>query len=73
MITIIILCILWYVIGVSGFIFWWTREFDFENRDIPMSLMIGIVGIFSWIIGWFIHGKPIFESNKIIFKRRTLK
>lgn len=53
----IILSFLWFVFGVAGFIYWWTTEHDL-NGYIIFSILIGIfLGPFTWIIGYFIHGR----------------
>lgn len=60
-----IFLISWYIFGVLSFIYWWTSEFDFKNDDIPKALMVGFFGLFSFFMGWSIHGK-----SKVIIKRR---
>jgi hypothetical protein len=65
-------CILWYLFGVMSFAYWWTKEFDLRVKDILPCLVLGFCGFFAWIIGWGIHGKPLFKSSsKVILKKRN--
>lgn len=68
MIEIIIIAIIWYAIGVFSFIYWWTKDYDFTPSEIPMALGAGLAGVFTFWLGYCIHGK--LESNWIIVKKR---
>ncbi|PCI27762.1 hypothetical protein COB55_05135 [Candidatus Wolfebacteria bacterium] len=57
--------ILWYGIGIWGFIYWWTTELDFTNDEYGICLLVGMLGPFTWIMGYFVHKK-----DKVIFKKR---
>lgn len=57
--------IMWYVIGVVGFLFWWTIENDFTTDDVPVAAAAGLIGPFAWFVGFNIHGK-----QSTIFKKR---
>lgn len=35
---------IWYVVGVASFIYWWTKEHDFELRDVKFALFAGLFG-----------------------------
>jgi hypothetical protein len=48
---------IWYVCGLAGFIYWWTREFPLTWRRIPLMLLCGSMGPLTWLVGWNIHGK----------------
>jgi len=63
--TILTLAIVWYGCGTSGFIFWWTKDFDFRTSDLPIAILMGIVGPLVWLIGWFIHG----GNDRVLFQR----
>jgi hypothetical protein len=68
------LCILaWWIIGVCGYIYWWTREFDLKVSDAPFSMIIGLtLGPITWIAGFAIHGNTIIckDRDKILIKKR---
>jgi len=67
---IIILCVIaWYVIGVLGFIYWWTTDFDYTLEELGLSLAMGLGGPLIWIIGFSIHKK----SSVIIKSRKKVK
>ena len=76
MILIILVVVLWWLVGLLGFIFWCTREFDFESNDVLPACFISIIGPLTFIVGFFIpfiRGFFIYsenEENKIIFKKR---
>jgi hypothetical protein len=59
--------IVWYCSGVAGFLFWWTRDFDFTTKEVPTACMIGLMGLFAWPVGIFIHG---IKGNKVIIGKR---
>lgn len=70
--TILILCCTaWWIIGAASFIFWWTKEFDFETEDILMAFGVGFIGPLAFIVGWIIHGSPFNGVSKTILKKRN--
>ena len=70
-IWIIILCMVYYVSGISGFIYWWTTDYDLDLIKFLFSFYLGLAGPFTWLAGWCIHGKPI--SKTIIIKKKKVK
>lgn len=62
---VITLIILWFLIGVLGYIYYLTKDFDFEKSDIPFAFLAGIGGLVSFIVCWF-----EFSENEIIIKKR---
>lgn len=63
----LILClILWYISGMSSFVFWWTSEYDLTSNEVPLIFFNGFIGPISWILGYILHNK----GTKILFKRR---
>jgi hypothetical protein len=65
---IILTCILWWLIGMAGFIFWWTKDDDLDSNTLLFSFFVGLSGPLTWLIGFFIHGST---SKIIIIKRRN--
>jgi hypothetical protein len=63
-----ILIVLWLVSGTSGFIYWWTKEFDFTSEQLFVSVFVSILGPVSWFVGWSIHGKG-YSSSKVYIKK----
>ena len=59
--------LLWLVVGASGFIFWWTRDFDLTTNEIVLVVLTGLCGPIAWIIGLGMHG---FRTPRILIKRR---
>jgi len=66
-INIIMLIIIWFAIGVWGFVYWWTKDFDLTTKCIPIMFLTGCCGIFSWFVGWTIHGE---KKERILMRRR---
>ena len=66
----ILLCIGWYICGGVGFIFWWSKDHDATTTEIPMILILGILGPFTFILGWFVHGETFKSPPKVLFKKR---
>ncbi len=66
---IITIIIIWYLIGLYGFKYWWTKDYDLMVKDLFSMMIIGIAGPMSFIIGYIVHG-DFNGNNKIIFKKR---
>lgn len=63
----IICFIFWFILGVSGFIFWWTAQHNLTIGELMFSVLPGItLGPFAWIVGYFIHG----DRSKILIEKR---
>jgi len=77
MITLIIVIGTWLVSGTTGFIYWWTRQHNYTNKDICLSLFVSIIGPLAWIVGKNIHSDrpihPFVYEDGIIIKQRNLK
>lgn len=59
--------VLWYCIGVAGFVFWFTKDHDIGIFEAVVGLFAGIMGPFAWPFGYWIHGdrsKPIVLIKK---------
>jgi hypothetical protein len=65
---IILTCVLWWLIGVAGFIFWWTKDDDLYFNTLLLGFFVGLSGPLTWLIGFFIHAST---SKIIIIKRRN--
>jgi hypothetical protein len=59
--------LLWFIVGASGFIFWWTRNFDLTTNEIFIFVPTGLLGPLSWLIGWFLHES---KAPRTLIKRR---
>ena len=62
----IFLMLIWYAIGVHGFIHWWTTDHDFTNEEVTLAMVIGLTGPFAHVIGSTIHGEPVTPYTIII-------
>ena len=62
-------CIVWYVLGWLGFIYWWTSEHDYTQDELFISFIIALFGPPTLIIGFFIHGLK--NRDKVVLKRRV--
>lgn len=60
----------WYVIGVLSFIFWWTKDYNITVFEVPLTLLIGIIGPIAFLIGWVVHGDMSYKDSKILIKKR---
>lgn len=69
---IILIAIVWYIIGCASFIYWWTRDYDIDTTHIFGILVIGLGGVFSFFIGWTIHGGSLIKNPKVLFKKRDI-
>jgi len=63
--------VVWYVIGILGFIFWWARESNLYHLDILLTVFVGgTLGPFTWLVGATIHHPASDNHKKILVKRR---
>lgn len=60
----------WYLTGVSGFLFWYTSEYDFTSEDVLLAVAVGLIGPISWVAGWLIHGGT---EARVILRKRAKK
>ena len=73
---IIVLGILaWWIIGVCGYIYWWTREFDLTVSDACWGMLMGLIsGPIVWIAGFAMHinttMRPWKNRDKILIKKK---
>jgi hypothetical protein len=56
--------------GATGFIFWWTKDFDFKTENIIASVFYSIAGPTTWIMGYFIHGNK--GDSKVLIRKRLI-
>lgn len=63
---VLIALLLWFLSGILSFIFWWTQDFDFTLKEVPISLIVGLAGPTSFLLGFTLHSK----STKILIERR---
>lgn len=63
MIILLIAAIIWFLLGACGFIFWWTRDYEFTSFEAPFAFCAGFTGPLAWAIGYAIHGK---KRTKIV-------
>lgn len=65
----IILGVIWYIIGVIGTVFWWTKDLDFELEicSITAAFIGGILGPFAVT---FCILDYLFKNPIVIFKKR---
>ena len=61
----------WYALGFCSFVFWWTKDYDFTPRQLCMALVGGFLGLFSFFIGWHVHGNLLNENTVLISKRTS--
>ena len=67
MLNLIVIMLIWWVVGVAGFIFWWSKDWELEKSDLIFGIFIGLMGPLTWVAGWFLHGTG-YNKIKNIFK-----
>ena len=68
----IFLGIVWYLVGLSSFIYWWTNELDFRlGPEFILAFGVAFLGPFAYALGWAIHGDTKDRPNDVIFKKRS--
>lgn len=69
----ILFSILWYFMGVTSFIYWWSKDFDFTTNQLGLALLVGFIGPFAFPMGYFIHNASYDKDIKkriLINKRK---
>lgn len=61
-IILILILSTWYLSGVTSFIFWWTKESDYCDVAIVVSLMAGLIGPIAFGLGYIIHGDGEYDG-----------
>lgn len=69
---ILVLIALWFFVGASGFIYWWTKDYDLTLAALPLVFGTALLGPLAWIVGWTIHADHS-GGSQIILKRRRAK
>lgn len=59
----------WWAVGVVGFIFGLTREYDLTTRELVGLLIVGLLGPLAWLIGAAIHSKSRLDT--VLIRRRA--
>ena len=59
---------MWWIIGVIGYIYIWTSEYDMELIYFLFAFVAGFLGAFIWLILGFVFYE--WGENIIIFKKR---
>ena len=60
---------LWYLTGFAGFVFWYTKDHNVDIGGLLLGLLVCLMGPFTWIVGWVIHG-DMPTGDRIYFKKR---
>lgn len=66
MIEIIAVAVLWYALGFAGFVYWWTKDYDFTQSEIGGAVFFAFLGPITFVMGWMVHG----DTDKVLFKKR---
>jgi hypothetical protein len=61
----LLIAVLWWAVGMGGFYYWWTKDYDLEIGELLMFFLSGLIGPISWAVGCSIHG-----GETVIFRRR---
>lgn len=61
---------LWWISGVSGFCFWWTREFDLTLSGLWLAGLVGVMGPGTFIYGWLVMGPPATRPPIVLIRSR---
>lgn len=55
----------WFALGISGFRYWWTKDFgNLEGAILGLQCFVCLLGPLSWVIGYFIHAPGIRENRR---------
>lgn len=63
-----IVFIVWYLIGILGFIYWWCKDYDLTKDEIYLLLLSGFIGIYSWKVGYDIKKEEEIRDEEALDK-----
>lgn len=69
-IKILVFALCWYIIGLHGFVYWWTVDHDFTSSEIPVVIVAGSLGPIAHVFGYAIHGKPLLVNTNVLIKKK---
>ena len=47
---------MWLILGWFGFVYWWTKDYDFTSNEVYIALAASITGPIAWILGFpYVH------------------
>lgn len=61
----IIVCFIWYMLGLWGSIFYWRKEKDITVIDFIPILVLSIIGPIVWLLGWMCD-----NDDKVLIKKK---
>ena len=59
----------WWIIGVAGFVYWWTRDWDLTTSELVTCFMAGVCGPVAFLAGW-LSRSPANNKPKVLITRR---
>lgn len=67
----VLIIFLWMLVGVLGYVYWWTYEYDLRLPDLVMAvLFVSWMGPLTWLVGWATMSKPT-RRPLIVMRRRA--
>lgn len=61
------ICIAWYLIGLTSFVFWWTTDEDLTIASLLFGCLVALSGPVAFAVGAVIHGR---NGGAVLLKRR---
>ena len=71
--TWIVAAVLWWGVGVAGFVYTWTARYDFTTREIVTAGLSGVLGPFAWLIGWLVVIRKPWAKTILYRRGRRIK
>tara|TARA_R110000744_G_scaffold359491_1_gene466804 strand:+ start:283 stop:531 length:249 start_codon:yes stop_codon:yes gene_type:complete len=62
--------LVWFFIGVAGCVYWYSKDYDVTTDQLGLMIACGLIGVFSWGLGFLIHGSFKIKY-RTFFKKRT--
>ena len=59
----------WWCVGFGSFVYWWTKDYDLNTKELVVGVFLGVVGPINFLIGYMIHGYTP-KPQKTWIKRR---
>jgi len=63
----------WMASGCASCIYWWTKDYDFTNEEVPLAVICSLAGPFSFAIGWCFHGDHRVPENRVLIRKQGRK
>lgn len=68
----VVLITIWWYSGYWSFKYWYTHDWYFTTRVIPLACFAGTIGPLAFCLGYLIHGNSTNRERIVTDKRNNI-